>query len=226
MTAHARYDVSMSTVPSNPHVPRRATIQEYLQAEATSVEKHEYWNGYIVEMSGGTYEHSRINAQFQRHLGNALDGSPCFVLESNMRLRVDLANKYCYPDSMVVCGEPVFDANDPKKTTIKNPRVLAEVHSESTIAYDRSDKFFDYILVPGLEEVLMIWQDRPRIESYLRQADGTWSLAYAEGLEAEATIRALGVRVKLSHVYAGVNFPPAKKQMNTPDVIAQMQEKK
>jgi Uma2 family endonuclease len=201
----------MSAVPK---VDRPASVAEYLAAEEKAVEKHEYRDGWIVEMQGGTYAHSRINANFVASVHLALRGSPCFVLESNMRVHIRRANKYCYPDASIVCGKPEFDLNDPKQTTIINPRVIVEVVSESSEAYDRGAKFLDYMLIPSLEEYVLVAQDMVVIQSVLRQNDATWSMTNAIGLDAVARIRCVGVDVPLKLVYDGIEFPPPRKQVD------------
>ena len=92
-----------------PLAKRRFSIEEYLRMEEKAVDRHEYHDGEIRMMSGGTYSHSIINANLIRSLGNHLEGMPCPVFESNMRLRIGMRAKYLYPDAGVVCGEPTFD---------------------------------------------------------------------------------------------------------------------
>lgn len=195
------------------HVPpHRATIREYLDAEEKSVERHEYRDGYIHQMQGGTYNHSRINANLVAGIHAKLRGSPCFVLESNMKLRIDRANKYCYPDAMIVCATPAFDANDPRQTTILNPRVIIEVLSDSTEAYDRGAKFRDYMLVDSLEEYVMVNTAVARVESLLRQPDNTWSFQHAVELESTFHLRSLKFELRLADLYDGITFPPPKPE--------------
>lgn len=198
----------MTAMPNTP--PQRASIRDYLDAEEKSVERHEYRDGFIHQMhqmQGGTYEHSRIAANFIRRAGNKLDGTPCFILESNMKLRVEHANKYCYPDAMIVCGQPAFDTNDARRLSILNPRVIVEVLSDSTEAYDRGEKFRDYMLVDSLEEYVLISTAVARVESLLRQPDGTWSFQHAFDLDATFTLRSLKIEVPLDALYEGVTFP-------------------
>jgi Uma2 family endonuclease len=129
---------------------RRYTIQEYLQHEEKAIDRHEFHDGEILAMSGGTYGHSRINTQLIRSLGNKLEGKRCQPLDSNMRVRIPRRANYIYPDISVVCGQPQFDPDDPKKTTIINPKLIVEVLSESTEAYSRGAKFDLYQQIPAL----------------------------------------------------------------------------
>ena len=88
-----------------------------------------------------------------------------------------------------------------------NPRVIIEVLSPSTEAYDRGDKFTQYRRIESFEEYVLISQDRPNVESIFRQADGAWSFQNHTSLDAAATIRCLGIEIPLAEIYAGVEWP-------------------
>ena len=135
--ANVCYNIGMGL----PAEKRKYTTQEYLEMEEKAVERHEFHDGEILMMSGGTLRHSRIVMNTGATLHALLKGKPCFALDSNMRVRISDRWHYVYPDISVVCGTPIFDPDDPKKTTIINPRVVIEVLSESTESYDRGGKF-------------------------------------------------------------------------------------
>src|SRR5580704_12064319 len=99
----------------------RMTPEEYLAFERASEQKHEYANGEIFAMSGGTREHSLIGQNIARELGNALLDRPCEVHGSDMRLKVLASKRYFYPDVSVICGAPRFE--DGTRDTVLNPRV-------------------------------------------------------------------------------------------------------
>src|SRR4051812_41215803 len=139
-----------------PVVKRRYTIEEYLHFEESAVDRHEFHDGEILAMSGGTYEHSIINANVIAAVGSRLRGGPCRVAESNLRVRIGMLSKYVYPDMSIICGPPEFDPSDPKRTTVLNPRVIVEVLSESTENYDRSGKFILYRMVESHEEYVLV----------------------------------------------------------------------
>jgi Uma2 family endonuclease len=182
------------------------SVEEYLRLERDSSEKHEYRDGEILAMAGGTADHSLILANTIRELGNRLKGKPCRLYESNLRVKIARKVLYCYPDATVVCGPSQFDPQDAHKTTIINPRVIIEVLSPSTEAYDRGAKFTRYREIESFEEYVLIAQDEPSVETFLRQADGTWSFAAYSGRDAVAKVRCLGVELPLAEVYAGVEF--------------------
>lgn len=159
-------------------------------------------------MSGGTLEQSLISVNIAGELRNALKGKPCRVAESNLRIRIPHQGRYMYSDALVFCGPPQFDPQDEERHTLINPRVIIEVLSSSTEAYDRGDKFTQYRKIESFEEYILISQDRPNVESYLRQADGAWSILNYTNMEASARIRCLGIEIPMAEIYAGVELPP------------------
>lgn len=187
---------------------RRFSVEEYLDRETAAEVRHEYHDGEILAMSGGTYSHSVVITNLLIALGSRLRGAPCRPLESNMRFRIDSRNRYVYPDVTVVCGPPQFDPRDRRQTTLLNPRVVFEVLSDSTQAYDRGEKFDAYRTIASIEEYVLITPDRPLVESYLRQADGSWRLDAYDGLQAVAKLRSLSIDVPLAEIYLDITFPP------------------
>ena len=99
------YDSGMTMPAAKP----RYTVEEYLRMEESAVDRHEFHDGEILAMSGGTHEHSLINVNVTSALKNRLRGGPCRVAESNLRVRIGTLSKYVYPDASVICGPPAFD---------------------------------------------------------------------------------------------------------------------
>jgi Uma2 family endonuclease len=191
--------------------PRRYTVEEYFELEHESEEKHDYIDGQIVSMSGGTFEHSVIMTNLIAAVHAKLRGTPCRVFESNLRVAVRKNARYSYPDLGIVCGQPQFDPKDKRRTTIMNPRVVIEVLSPSTESADRGEKFQRYLKLSSLEEYWLVSQDQARVEGYFRQPDGMWLLAYVEGLGSTAVIRSLSIDIPMSEIYAGVDLAPANE---------------
>lgn len=200
-----------------PAETQRTTLQAYLDLEETSDVRHEFHDGEVLAMSGGTYRHSLITANVVGELRQRLKGRPCRALESNMRVATRSTRRYVYPDASVVCGGPEFDPDDPRETTVVNPALIVEVLSESTEAYDRGEKFNHYRRIPALNEYVLAAQDRPLVESFLRQQDGTWSLATFEGADATAELRSLKLSIPLAEIYAGVEFDDPKEPPESPE---------
>jgi Uma2 family endonuclease len=182
------------------------TIADYVHRERESLDKHEYRDGEILLMAGGTADHSLLLANVIRRIGNRLEGKPCHVYESNLRVRIPRTVLYTYPDASVICGPPKFDPNDPTGETVTNPRLIVEVLSASTEAYDRGEKFDRYRLLDSLEEYVLVSQSAPRIETFLRQAEGTWLFTATSGLDSAAKLRSLEIELPLREVYAGIEW--------------------
>ena len=102
------------------------TIADYLLAEETAADKHEFRDGQILAMSGGSPTHSLVIANVVGEARQQLKGKPCRIYESNLRIRVPRTLLYTYPDASIVCGPPQFDPNDTNQTTITNPKVVIE----------------------------------------------------------------------------------------------------
>lgn len=174
--------------------------------EKDSTERHEYHEGEIVSMAGGTPIHSRIISNIIREAGIRLKGSDCGVFESNLRVRIPNSRLYAYPDATIVCGEVEIDPDDPSKLTIINPRVIVEVLSPTTEQYDYGIKFRRYIGANSLREYVIVAQDRPEVQTYFRRDDGTWLFTPVAGMDQSFLMRAVNVEIPLSETYAGVTF--------------------
>jgi Uma2 family endonuclease len=188
--------------------PGSFTIAEYLRLEVEAKQRHEYRDGRIIDMAGGSPEHSLIIANVIGEMRNQLKGKPCRVYDSNLRIRVPRTPLYTYPDVSVVCGEMQFDPEDAGRTTATNPRLIVEVLSAATEADDRGEKFRRYLSLASLEEYVLVSQIRPLVETFTRQGDGSWRFATASGLEGRVTLASVEAQLPLSEIYIGVQFPP------------------
>ncbi len=192
---------------------RRLTAAEYLAIESTSEIRHEFLDGEMFAMSGGSLWHNLIKDNFARAVANRLSGGTCRVVTSDQRLKVDATGLYTYPDVLVFCGPPVME--DGVHHTLTNASLVAEVLSNSTEKYDRGLKFSHYRRLDTLQEYLLIAQDRFSVEVFQRQDAGSssagsdaWLLSAAAEREAEVRLSSLGITVPLAEIYAGVEFPP------------------
>jgi Uma2 family endonuclease len=178
------------------------TPAEYLAGERASAQKSEYFRGEIFAMAGGSPRHNRIIANLIREVDSQLVDGPCFTYPSDQRVRIPETGLYTYPDVSVVCGEPIFEEGD----TLVNPILLVEVLSENTEGYDRGAKWAHYRRLPSLREYVLVSQDRPRIERYVRH-EGGWEFTEECGLDAEVQLASVPARLSLSRVYNRVDLP-------------------
>ena len=187
-----------------PHNPGTLTEDEYLAFEHRSEIKHEFVNGEVVAMTGASWKHNVICANTSAALHSQLTESPCIVTASDMRLKIAATNTYRYPDVMVICGEPLF--TDDRSDIVLNPVVLIEVLSPSTALIDRNEKLREYRQIPILQAYLLLSQDSPRAERYLRQDERNWLYTDISGLNTHIDLEAISCTLALNNVYNKIIF--------------------
>lgn len=180
------------------------TIEEYLVYEAESKIKHEYIDGEIHAMTGGTGNHSEIKMNTAVAIGRQLDHSNCSLRNSDMRLKVS-ESRYVYPDLSAVCGKAAYDDNS---TTLLNPILVVEVTSPSSMDYDRLAKRDYYHAAPSIQGYLIIDQHRIFAELYTRASTG-WLLRQFSDLDDEIPLEMLSCALPLAQVYRGILFENA-----------------
>jgi len=178
------------------------TVEEYLAYEEETGIKHEYIDGEIFAMAGGTDNHSRIAMNASAELVQQLKGSPCHVRNSDMRVEIS-TNKYVYPDFSVICGKASFA--DDKHTMLTNPTLVAEVTSSSSVDYDRGSKADYYRSLPSVKAYLILDQDRVHAQLYTRHEAG-WLLREFSEKDAIIPLEALNCSLPLSEVYRDIVF--------------------
>lgn len=178
-------------------------FEEYLELEAKSEVKHEFHNGKLIPMAGGTLNHSLI----ANNIGALLfaffmaNNKNCSAANSDLKVFIPSTNRMVYPDVSVYCDEPEFYLG--KTSVITNPQLIVEVLSEETAEYDRTNKFDNYSSIPSFREYLLVAQDRPFIEAfYLHDPEtGLWKISRASGLDASITLRSIDWALQLKDVY-------------------------
>lgn len=183
------------------------TPQEYLARERQAETKSEYRRGEVFAMSGASREHNLIAGNTLIAIGSQLRDRECEVYPGDMRVKVSPTGLYTYPDVTVVCGEAAFE--DAEVDTLLNPKVLVEVLSPSTADYDRGGKFTHYRRLPSLREYVLISQDRPLVEHYVRQGPDEWLLTEQSSLQDTLVLPSIQCRLPLSDIYLKVQFPAA-----------------
>jgi Uma2 family endonuclease len=180
-------------------VRQRFSFEDYLALEARSQVKHEYLDGQVWAMAGGTPDDGAVAANVIALLGNQLRGRPCRVFTSDVRIRVRATGLATYPVVSVVCGTQQSDPDDPKNNTLINPCVVVEVLSPSTEAYDRGEKLAHYWQIESLREVILIAYEENRIELWRREG-ARWIPQVFRGDES-APVPSLGCELPLRDVY-------------------------
>ncbi len=182
------------------------TIDDYLVWEAGQAERHEYLQGEVCATTGASDAPNTIALNTAVGLRSALRGGPCRINITDMKLRVDAADAVFYPDLMVTC-----DPRDrsPEADSHKHfPRLIVEVLSESTAAYDRGRKFEICRMIDTLQEVLLVEQDRRHMDLFSREADGRW-VPQSYGPAGEVSLASVGVTLTLDSIHEDVEFATA-----------------
>jgi Uma2 family endonuclease len=180
--------------------PEYISPEEYLRLERQAEYKSEYVDGVMYAMSGASEKHNLIAINMATELNLQLRSTRCKVYPSDMKVRVPSSRKFFYPDVSVVCDEARFA--DDEKDALLNPLVIIEVLSESTTAYDRGKKFQFYQEIESFKEYVLIEQDEPVVERYVRQPDGSWVYTKVAGLEQSFAFSSIKCEAALKDIYA------------------------
>ncbi len=178
------------------------TEEEYLVREDAAEERSEYVHGELQPMSGGTDDHNLISGNVYGELRAILRRRDCRVYGSDMKVYADGAMRY--PDVSVVRGPRIYHGAN--RTVVCNPLLIAEVLSPSTEKTDWGAKFRNYTAISTLQVYLLISQDTPRVEMYLRGENGHWDYSEIIGLDAMLDVSTLSVSLPLSEIYDLIEF--------------------
>lgn len=190
-------DASYAAPFENPPPQRRVTVEEYLAAEATALERHEYLDGHVRAMPGVSTPHALVTAALGDLVGPTLRRKgACRLLDQDVQIWIPEFNAYTYPDRAIACP-PRFAPKG--AASLLNPKVVFEVLSPSTEAYDRGGKFRRYRSLETLEEYVLISTAEPLVEVFARAG---WGLRSYEGMDAVALLESVGVEMPLRDLYA------------------------
>jgi Uma2 family endonuclease len=183
----------------------RYTYADYVALELQSPTKHEFLDGEIYAMAGGSEEHSALAAEVLRALGNAIGDRPCRVHTSDLRIYVEAVGLATFPDGSVICGPLQQHAPSPSATAL-NPTVLVEVTSASSEEYDTGAKLEFYRTIPSLRDYVVVSHRERRITVHQRPEDGEWTtrVAIAGG---QVTVESLAAELIVDAIYRGSAVP-------------------
>lgn len=179
------------------------TVEEYLVLERQAETMNEYIDGEMIQAPSGNWAHALILGNLAAMLTQQLKRRPERAYIRGLRVR-SFPSTYVYPDLMVVTGEPLLE--DEHRDTLLNPILIAEVLSPSTESYDRGRKFEGYQTLESLREYVLVAQDRPRVEHYLRQDGHVWLYTDVSGLDSSVSFASIGCEIPLAEIYDKVTF--------------------
>lgn len=193
---------------------RKHTVDEYLQLERAADERHEYIDGEIVQMAGKSDAHGDVSVNLILELGLQLRGKDCRVRAKDAKIKTggfvrkvgeSKKGMFFYPDIAVICGKVEY--HDEHEDIILNPKVVVEVLSESTEVFDRNTKFTRYRMFnPTLTDYVLVSQDKPMVEHFIRQTDESWKLFIHFGLEEILKMKSIECSIKLTEIYDRIEF--------------------
>ena len=190
---------------ANSIIQKRFTIEEYLDLESKSLEKHEFHNGKITKMAGASFNHNKIVGNIITALNIALDErNECSVLPSDIKIHIPRIRRFVYPDAVVICEEPEF--YEGRKDTILNPLLIVEVLSDETDDYNKEGKFLKYSMIPSFKEYVLVSQDEPFVTSFYKKEAETWVKNTAEDISQSTHLQSLSIIIALEKMYKGIIF--------------------
>jgi Uma2 family endonuclease len=187
---------------------RYYTPEEYLEIEVNSQERHEYIDGQIIPITGGTPQHNDIVGNLYIALKLALKRPPYSVYFADQRLWIPQAKIHTYPDIMVIEGELQF--KEGRKDTLTNPTLIAEVLSDSTKSYDKTEKFAAYRTISSFQEYLLVDQYTLHIEHYVKTATKRWIFSEYDAVDENLMLSSVSCQITLADIYNQVNFEVTK----------------
>ena len=177
---------------------------KYLALEANSEFKHEYRDGRVYAMTGGSVRHGVITANISTQFNVQLAQRDCTVTSPDVRVHIASKGTYRYPDVTVFCGDPAYVED--RTDTITNPVVLVEVVSPSSALRDYNEKLEEYIQIETLQAYILVSQDQPKVERFTRHEDGEWLYSVVTAMDDEIALPGIDCTLALSAVYNKVRW--------------------
>ncbi len=184
------------------------TISEYLAQEDAADVRHEFHNGNLIEMAGGILPHNVIKGEFYTLANLAIRAAkiPHMVLNSDTKVRIESQNRFVYPDLSITDGQPAYYQSPDgalRRDIITNPLLIAEVLSENTRAFDKSEKFDLYAAIPGFREYLLIEPETVWVKQYFLQdpANNLWQIQTFTDPKTQLSLPSVNLTISLEELY-------------------------
>lgn len=186
---------------------RKNSVEEYLMGERSGAARNEYLNGKTVARSGSNRWHNLIVSNIAIAVGSRLQGHKNDIYISNMRVKLK-NNFVCYPDVVIVSGEPTFA--DQKLDLLLNPTVAVEIFSSTTNSSDKMQKLENFLAMESIKECLLVNEDEMRVEHYARQNAKQWIYRIYNEREDVISMESINLKVSLAEMYAQIKFGSAE----------------
>lgn len=186
---------------------KKSSVEDYIGFERTSATKNEFLNGRMLARSGSNRWHNLIVANTAIAVGSKMHGHKCEIYISNMRVK--LANNYiCYPDIVIVNGEPKFSDNN--YDLLQNPTVAVEIFSNQTNSSDKTKKLENFLEMESIRECLLLKEDEMRVEHYARQNAKQWIYRIYNERDDVISLDSINCKVSVAEIYAQIKFKQAE----------------
>ncbi|MBA3601662.1 MAG: Uma2 family endonuclease [Acidobacteria bacterium] len=187
-----------------PITSQQMTLEEYLEFDYNAEGRYEFFDGEVIEMSGGSPEHSLLGSKIGYLLGNSLYPKGCLVYSSDVKIKVPIMPPYRYGDISALCGEPIYE-NLGKQRLLVNPTLIVKVLSPSTENYDREEKFKAYKSIESLREYILVSQVKKFVTLYVKHNEKFWFQSeYVDG--ETLRLESLDCDLSVDEIYLGIVF--------------------
>jgi Uma2 family endonuclease len=183
---------------------QKLSIEEYLQFEKESIDKHEYYLGEIFAMSGASNKHVKIHSNLFIALGSLLKGKSCQPYGSELRIHIPENSLFTYPDLAIICNELI--SSDIDEDSFIQPAIIFEILSPSTRQYDRGEKFRLYRAIPNLKEYVLIDSESINIEAFRINEKGFWELHEYKSVDEQLALPSLSIAISIQEIYEGTKL--------------------
>jgi Uma2 family endonuclease len=205
-----------------PDLKTKMSAEEFVAMERHTGLRAEWLDGGVYAIAGGSHLHWLLATNIAGELRHRLKNSESHVLNSGMRLKVATTSLYAHPDVTIVQGAAAFE--DGNQDTLLNPKVLIEVLSDQTAAWDRGGKFWHYRQLESLSDYILVSQETRLADHYTRQPNGSWMLKTVEAEDGIIQLTSIKTQLPLVEVYANTKVPhnqaPAANKPHHPQVKA------
>ena len=179
------------------------TAEDYLKFERRDAGKQEYSNGKVLNSTGSSRRHNLIGSNTTIAIGSRVRGHKCEVYVNDMRVKIATHN-YCYPDVVVVNGEPKFEGKE--LDILLNPTVIVEIMSKATLNHDKTEKLDRYLAMESVREIMLIKEEEMRVEHYFKQTQNQWTYKIYGNREDIFSIESVNCKISLGEIYAPIKF--------------------
>ena len=180
------------------------TSEDYLKFERRDASvKQEFPNAKVQSASGSSRRHNLIGSNTTIAIGSRVRGHKCEVYVNDMRVKLAPHN-YCYPDVVVVNGEPTFEGKE--LDILLNPTVIVEIMSKATLNHDKTEKLDRYLAMTSVREILLIKEEDMRVEHYFKQTQNQWTYKIYVNREDVISVESINCKVSLSEIYSQIKF--------------------